>query len=341
MGGSDSAFGKRSTRARLLALAAITLATTSASVVAMATAVAADAPFPSKPINLVVPYPPGGSNDVFARAMSRRLTASLKVAVVVENRPGGGGTIGENYVSHSAPDGYTLIYVSSSYTTNAAVDPHLPFDPIKGLTAIAITGKGPFIILVSPNFAGKNLADFIATAKKSPGKLNYATSGLGSVNQFATEQFAKQTGIKLTHIPYKGMGPAVNDLVGGHVDVIFGSIPSLMQIARSGKVRALAVTSDGQSPLVPELPSANQNGAPGFVFDAWSGILAPGGTPPAIVNKLNAEINRILNDKEMQTFLHNEGIVESPSTPAQFGKIISDDIRRWKSLAQEVGIKIE
>jgi tripartite-type tricarboxylate transporter receptor subunit TctC len=341
MVGSASIFCERSARASLLVMAAITIVTTSASFLGMTKAAAADAPFPSKPINLEVPYPPGGSNDVFARAMSRRLTESLKVAVVVENRPGGGGAIGESYVSHAAPDGYTLIYVSSSYTTNAAVDPHLPFDPIKGLAPVAITGKGPFIILVGSNFAGKNLADFIASAKKSPGKLNYATSGLGSVNQFATEQFAKQTGIKLTHIPYKGMGPAVNDLAGGHVDVIFGSIPSLMSIARSGKARALAVTSDGQSSLAPELPAANQSGAPGFVFDAWSGILAPGGTPPAIVNKLNAEINRILADKEMQTFLHNEGIIESPSSPAQFGKIISDDIGRWKSLAQEVGIKIE
>jgi tripartite-type tricarboxylate transporter receptor subunit TctC len=293
--------------------------------------------FPAKPIQIVVPYPPGGSNDVFARALAQRLGSALKQSVVVENRAGGGGSIGANYVANSAPDGYTLVYVSSSFVTSAASQ-KLPFDPIKSFAPVAVVGKGPMVIVVNNKSPIKTLADLIALAKREPGKLNYATSGLGSVNQFATELFASMTGIKLTHIPYKGMGPAVNDLIGGQVDLIFGSIPSVMQFARSGMIHALAITSDGQSPLEPALPAINANGVPGYVVVTWSGVLAPAGTPPAVVAKLNSEINRILELPEMHEFLQREGIIESPSSPADFAKLIATDLTLWKKLANDVGI---
>jgi tripartite-type tricarboxylate transporter receptor subunit TctC len=298
------------------------------------------ASFPSKPIRIVVPYAPGGSNDVFARAMAKRLTEVFKQSVVVENRAGGGGIVGENYVAHAPADGYTLVYVSSSFATSAAAEAHLPFDPIKDFTPVAMTGEGPMVIVVNNKLPARTVPEFIALAKKEPGKLNYATSGPGSINQFATELFAQQTGIKLTHIPYKGMGPAMNDLIGGQVDVIFGSIPSVMQQARAGMVRPLAVTTPGKSALAPELEPVSASVA-GFEVISWSGLLAPGGTPTEIVDKLNTTINRILQDDEMKKFLHNEGVIEASLTARQFAQTIATDIGRWRKLAASAGIRTE
>jgi tripartite-type tricarboxylate transporter receptor subunit TctC len=299
----------------------------------------AQARYPSRTIQIIVPYPPGGSNDIFARAIAQKLSASLGQPVVVENRGGGGGIVGETALANAPADGYTLAYVSSSFTTSAAVAPRLPFDPITSFAPVALVGKGPMVIAISNQLPAKNLREFVELAKTR--KLNYGTSGPGSINHFATEMFSKSAGISMVHIPYRGMGPATSDLMAGHVDVILGSIPSLMSYARAGKARALAVSSDEPSPLVPGLATARSQGVRDFVLFAWSGILAPAGTPPDVVQLLNMKINEAINAPDMKEFLRREGVVEAPTTSANFATLIKEDIGRWKQLAAEMNIKAE
>jgi len=257
------------------------LATLSAIVLAAPTLALAQAKFPTKPVTLVVPYPPGGSNDTFARAVGKKLTEAWGQPVIVENKPGAGGNIGAASVSKAAPDGYTLVLMSSSFTTGAAVSSNLPFDPVKGLTPIAMIARGPMILAVSNKLPAKDVGELIALAKAQPGKLNYGSSGPGSTNQFAAELWKSAAGVDMTHVPYKGMAPAVTDLIGGHVDVLFASGPSLLQHTKSGKARALGVTSKTPSSIAPELPALAQKGAPGFEFDLWWGVWAPPGPDDA------------------------------------------------------------
>jgi len=244
--------------------------------------------FPSKPVTLVVPYPPGGSNDTFARELGKKLSDVWKQTVIVDNRPGAGGSIGAAIVSKAAPDGYTLCLLSSSFTTNAAIQENLPFDPVHGFTPVAMVAKGPMLLTVSNAVPAKSVAELIALAKANPGKLNYGSSGQGSTNHFATELFARAAGIRMTHVPYKGMPPAVTDVIGGHTDVLIASAPSVYQQVKAGKVRGLGVTSEGPSAVVPDLPSIQQSGVKGYSFELWWGILAPPNTPPELVASINA-----------------------------------------------------
>jgi tripartite-type tricarboxylate transporter receptor subunit TctC len=297
--------------------------------------------YPSKAITIVVPYPAGGSNDTFARQIAKELGDSLKQPVVIDNRPGASGNTGTAQVARAAPDGYTLVAVSSSMTTNAAVQSKMPFDPVKGLAPVAMFAKGPFIVAVNNDFPAKTPAELIAAIKAKPGQYNYASSGAGSVNQFGTELLKARVGdLQITHIPYKGMGPAVTDLVGNQTQLLISSGPSLLPMVRSGKLRAVGITSLAPSPIAPELPPM-ATAVPGYEFELWWGLLAPAGTPPEVVAKLNAAVNQALARPAVAANFLREGAIATPLSPAQFGKVIADDIERWSRLAKQQNITAE
>jgi tripartite-type tricarboxylate transporter receptor subunit TctC len=297
--------------------------------------------YPSKPVQFIVTSPPGGSNDVFARAIARRLSDAFGKPVVVENRAGATGSIGAAYVAKAPADGYALLMISSSFTTSAAIQPDAPFDAVKSFSAVAMIGKGPLILAVSPKLPVKTPEEFFALAKARPGALNFASSGSGSINHFATELLIDAAGIKMTHVPYKGMGPAVTDLMAGHVDVLIASAPSMLQQVKSGKVNGLGVTTLKPSPIAPGLPPLAGAGAKGYEVELWWGVLTTAGTPKEIVARLNAEVNKALATDEMRGFLLNEGAEPAPMSPEALGNIIRGDIERWKRVARDAGIHAE
>lgn len=297
--------------------------------------------FPNKPVTIVVPYPPGGSNDTFARELGKRLSDTWKVPVIIENKPGAGGSIGATLVSKAAPDGYTLCLLSSSFTTNAAIQPNLPFDPVASFTAIGMVSKGPMLLTVNPRLPITTTLELFDYARKNPGKLNYASSGQGSTNHFATELLMDAASIRMTHVPYKGMGPAVADTIAGHVDVLVASAPSIYQQVKAGKLRGLGVTSKGPSAVVPDLYPVASMGVPSYSFELWWGVIAPAKVPAPIVEKINADMNRILNTPEMREVFLREGAEPAPMGAAQFAKTIRDEIEGWKKVAKAANIKPE
>jgi tripartite-type tricarboxylate transporter receptor subunit TctC len=292
-------------------------------------------------VQFIVPYPPGGSNDIFARALGRKLADAFGQPVVIDNRPGAGGSVGAGLAAKAPPDGHTIVIVSSSFTTNAAVQASAPFDPVNSFTPVAMVGKGPLLLAVSQKVPAATPQEFFALARARGGKLNYASSGPGSINQFAAELLKSAAGIELTHVPYKGMGPATNDLIGGHVDVLVASVPSLMQQVLSGKVKGIGVTTLKPSALAPGLPALAEHGAKGYSVELWWGVLAPRGLPAPVLERLNGEINRQLATAEMKEFLQREGAEPSPMTPAAFAALVRGDIERWKKVAKDAGIQAE
>ncbi|HUP29389.1 MAG TPA: tripartite tricarboxylate transporter substrate binding protein [Usitatibacter sp.] len=299
------------------------------------------AAFPSKPILFVVTSPPGGSNDTFARAIGKRLSDAFGKPVVVENRPGATGSIGEGFVAKSPADGHTIVMISSSYTTKAAVHQNLPYDPAKAFVPVAMIGKGPLVLAVAPTVAASTPQEFFALARSRGAALNYATSGPGSINHFATELLNDAAGLSLTHVPYKGMGPATADLIGGHVQVLIASVPSVYQHVKAGKVKGIGVTTAQASPVAPGLPPLADFGAKGYDVELWWGVLAPAGTPRDVIAKLNGEINKALATEEMKEFLVREGAVPSPMSSEAFGEIIRNDIDRWRKVGKAADIKME
>lgn len=299
------------------------------------------AAFPSKPILFVVTSPPGGSNDTFARAIGKKLADAFGKPVVVENRPGATGSIGEAFVAKAPADGHTIVMISSSYATKAAVHKNLPYDPLTAFAPVAMIGRGPLVLAVAPGVPVSNPQEFFAYARKEGSALNYATSGPGSINHFATELLNEAAGLKLTHVPYKGMGPATADLIGGHVQVLVASVPSVYQHVKAGKVKGIGVTTAKASPVAPGLPPLADFGAKGYDVELWWGVLAPAGTPKDIVAKLNAEINRALATDEMREFLVREGAVPSPMTPEAFDRLLHDDIERWRKVGRSSDIHME
>lgn len=297
--------------------------------------------YPAKPVSLVVPYPPGGSNDIFARELGKRLAEAWKQPVVVDNKPGAGGSIGAGFVSRAAPDGYTLCLLSSSFTTNAAIQASLPFDPVAGFTPIGMVAKGPMLLTISTRVPAKTLAEFLALARSQPGRLNYGSSGQGSINHFATELLMQAAGIRMTHVPYKGMAPAVADVIGGHVDVLVASAPSIAQQARAGKVRGLGVSSIGPSSVVPELGSISEAGVRGYRVELWWGVLAPPGMPRAIAAAVHEELARIVAMAEVREVFLREGAEPAPMAPEKFAQTIRTEIEEWKRVAKDAGIKPE
>jgi len=297
--------------------------------------------WPAKPVTLVVGSAPGGSNDTFARAIGKKLSEALGQPVVVDNKPAGGGVLANAFVAKAPPDGYNLVVLSSTFTTGAAIRNNLQYDAIKSFKPVAMLGKGPLLVTVPNESPYRTIADLVAAAKANPGKLNYGTSGAGSINHFATELFTDAAGIKLTHVPYKGMGPATNDLLGGQIQVLVASAPSILGQVKGGRVRALAVTSANRSPVAPDLPSLEQSGYKGSASELWWGVLAPAGTPQPVVDRLNAEINKIILSAEMKEFFLKEGAEPAAMKSAEFEAFIAAEIERWKQVAKAADIKAE
>jgi tripartite-type tricarboxylate transporter receptor subunit TctC len=299
------------------------------------------ATFPSKPIQFIVTSPPGGSNDTFARAIGKRLAEAFGKPVIVENKAGATGSIGNAFVANAPPDGHTILMISSSFTTSAAIQKNAPYDAVKSFAGVAMIGKGPLLLAVAPNLPVSTPEEFFALARSQPGKLNFASSGTGSINHFATELLDEAAGIQMTHVPYKGMGPAVADLIAGHVQVLVASAPSMLAQVKGGKVKGIGVTTIKASQIAPGLPPLAAAGAKGYDVELWWGVLAPAGTPKDVIAKLNGEINKALASEEIRAFLLREGAEPAPMTPDAFGQLIHNDIERWKKVAANANIKTE
>src|ERR1700716_531912 len=257
-------------------------------------------PFPARLVRFVVPQTPGGATDVFARKIGQSLSERWGQPVVIENRAGAGGVLGTDSVAKSAPDGYTLLVTyAGSQAINASLYPKIPFDSVGDFQMVATLAVTPFILIVNPKLPAQNLAEFIALAKAKPGSLTYASSGNGSVNHLLGEMLKTDAGISMLHVPYRGVAPAITDVTGGQVDAAFSSVPSVLQMVRSGNVRALAISSARRIAIAPEIPTIAESGFPGFEVNPWWGILAPAGTDMAIVRKINGDVSNILRTKEM------------------------------------------
>jgi tripartite-type tricarboxylate transporter receptor subunit TctC len=297
--------------------------------------------YPAKAITLVIPFAAGGSNDIVGRAIGKKLTEAWGQPVVVENRSGAGGLIGSADVAAAAPDGYTLLLISSTFTINPAIRKRMPFDTTKDFTPVAFIAHSPLLFVASKDLPVKSAKDLLALARSKPGQITYASAGPGSINQIAAELIALSAGIKLMHVPYRGGAPALNDLIGGHVDVYVSSLPQVLQLAQNGRARALAVTSVKRTALLPDVPTLDEAGISGFDLSSWWGIVGPAGMPADIVKALNAEIGKMLNSSELATFLSNEGAEAEAMSPQQFGDLMRLETERWTKVAHEANISID
>jgi tripartite-type tricarboxylate transporter receptor subunit TctC len=301
---------------------------------------AADGDYPAKPIKWVVPYPPGGTTDLLARLMGQYLSTKLGQQVIVENKAGGGNNIGTEMAIKSPPDGYTVFLVNPANAINATLYKNLPFVFLNDMVPVAGITRVPNVMTVTKNFPAKTIQEFIDYGKKNPGKINMASSGAGTSVHLSGELFKYMTGIDMKHIPYKGAGPAITDLIGGQVDVLFDNMPSIIGHIRSGSVRALGVTSAQRSPALPDVPAVGEV-VPGYEASAWFGMSAPKGTPPAVIARLNHEINAALADPVMKAKLADLGGVPLPGTPEQFWEIHKMETEKWAKIVQFSGAKVE
>lgn len=299
------------------------------------------AKWPSQPIKIIVPFAPGGSNDIIARLLAIKMSMRMGNPVVVENKGGAGGTIGTEFVTKAAPDGYTLLFASTSITTNVATSKVLRYDLVKDLQPIGTIATSPFAVVVSSKLPVKSFAEFVKLAKSKPGSINYGTAGVGGINHLGTELVANEAGIKLTHVPYKGIGPAFTDLVGGQLQMLLPTVASSVQQIKDGRMRGLAVTGAKRSSLLPDLPTLSESGLPGFQLEAWYGLLGPAGMPADVVKRLNVELNAVLETDEVKKQLALEGATVTPGSPGSLGNLIKSEIERWRGLLKAANIKIE
>ena len=304
------------------------------------TALGASAQFPTRAVTIVVPFTTGGSNDIFARAIGAELSRMWGQPVIVENRPGGGGSIGAGQVARAAPDGHTVMLMSSAFTINAALQPNLPFDPIRNFTSVALVGKGPMLLAASLGSGVKTPADLVAIARANPGKLRFASAGAGSANHMAMELLDSVGNFKMLHVPYKGGSQAITDIIGGHVDLYMGSVPQIRPHGLTGKAVAVGVSSRERSPIVPTVPSL-ADALPEYNFELWWGIFAPANLPRAVLAQLNGDINKVLTSPKLGEFLANEAAAPSPMSPEQFSDFVSREFQRWQKIVKDGNIKPE
>lgn len=297
--------------------------------------------YPTKPIRFVVPYPPGGSNDVLSRITAQAMSAGLGQQVVIDNRGGAGGMIGADNVAKSAPDGYSLVNVQASFTANAALRTKMPYDPMGDFAYIGMMARGPLLVVVHPSLPVKTMKEFIAFARARPGAINYGSTGTGGHNHLATELFKRMAKVNMVHVPYKGVAPALTDLMGGHTQLVMTSLPSAMSQVHAGRLKALAVGSEQRSSFMPELPTIAESGVPGYMAEFWWGIAAPAKTPPDIVNRLAAELSKALQSADLRQRFAAEGAEPSTMSRDQFTRFVSNEITRWRKVAQESTIKPE
>jgi tripartite-type tricarboxylate transporter receptor subunit TctC len=296
--------------------------------------------YPLRPIHLIVPFPPGGSTDILARALGQKLAESLAQAVIIDNRPGAGGSIGAEAAARAAPDGYTLMMGHlGTLAVNPAIYRNLPYDAVKSFTPVSLMAIVPSVLVVNPQVPATNAAELIAYARTHPGKLTYGSAGAGSTSHLTTEYFKLATGIDILHIPYKGIGPMLTDLISGQLSMGVNGAPAVMQHVYAGRLRALAVTSVTRLATLPQIPTLDESGVPGFDASGWYGIVAPAGTRREIVTKLNTEIRRIMQTPDLRTRLDNEGAIPAAGTPEEFAAFIQSEIARWAAVLKRAGIQ--
>ena len=297
--------------------------------------------YPVKTVRTIVSYAPGGATDIMARVVAQKLTESLGKSFVVDNQSGAGGVIGDSLVARAAPDGYTLLATSSTFAINPAVVAKLPFDASKSFAPIGLVAQAPFVLIVHPALPVKTVKELIALAKSRPGTLDYASAGQGTAVHLATELFSSMAGIRMMHIPYKGTGPALIDLLAGQVQLTFANILSAKPYAQSGKLRALGVSSAKRSAGLPELVTIAEAGVPGYEVVSWYGWLAPAGTPQPIVQRLNAEINKMIRAPEVRDRIAANGAEPLGGAPEELGQRVSREIARWRKVVKEAQIRVE
>ena len=287
---------------------------------------------------MVIPFPPGASNDTIGRAIAEKMHEALRQPVVVDNRGGAGTTIGTQIVAKSPPDGYTLMFTSVSYATNAAVQPKLPFDPLADITGITMIGMAPMLLVVHPGVPAKSAKEFLALVRSRPGEFNYASNGIGTVPHLLIEILMREAKLSLVHVPYKGLGAALTELVAGQVHVLIASPPSVYPHVRAGKLRALAVSTAKRSAFAPELPTIAESGVPGYTAQQWWGMFAPAGTPTGILSSINTEVSRILATEDIRRRLSAEGAEPVPMPPGEFNAFVGREIAMWSKVVKERGI---
>lgn len=296
--------------------------------------------YPNRPIKLLVPYAPGSTTTNLAQMLSEKLGAALGGAMYVENKPGAGGNVGMQYIAQSKPDGYSLLMAPIGVSINPTLYSNLQFDPLKDLMPVGLYAGVPNLLVVNPEVPVKNIEEFIAYAKKNPGKLNYASSGAGSSSHLASEMLKNAAGIDMTHIPYKGGAAAMTDLIGGNVQVLFDQTPGVLPFIQGQRVRVLAVSSAKASSVLPEVPPL-ATVVPGFDMTVWFGIMAPAGTPKPIVDRLNTEMVKILKDPAYLQALTAMGVEAMPSSPEKFGSFLESEVKRWAEVIKEANVKLD
>ena len=302
---------------------------------------AAQGAYPNKPIRMIVPYPPGGPTDVLGRIVAQKLSESLGQQVVVENRPGASGMIGSEIVAKAAPDGYTLLTNASIHVINPSLYPKMNFDALRDFAPVSLIAQVPLILVVNPALPAKSVTELIALGKAQPNLLNFGSSGNAAAPHLAGESFKIATGVQMQHVPYKGSAPALTDLIGGQVQLIFDSMPSAMPHVKSGKIRALAVTTAKRSPTVPDLPTVAESGVPGFDISTWYGVWAPAGTPKDIVNKVAGEMAKALQQPAVRERLAALGAEPVGNTPEEFAAYCQSELAKWSKIVKESGAKAD
>ena len=295
--------------------------------------------WPTKPVRIVVPFGPGGPADIYARILGQELSEVLKQQFVVENKAGAGGTIGADIVAKSAPDGYTLLMMSNTLTTNETLLANKPYALMRDLVAVAPVNSSDLVMVVSPSLNAKTLKELIALAKAEPGKLAYASAGPGTPYHLAGELFKTMTGTDLLHVPHKNSGEARNDVMGGHVQIMFDAVTAMKGNIEAGQVRALGTTGDKRSAVLPDVPTVSEAGVPGYETTIWLGLMAPKGTPKEIIDRLNAEITKIINKPAIREAWAKQGAVPMTMSPEEFDAFLRRDIEKWAKVTQQAGIK--
>jgi tripartite-type tricarboxylate transporter receptor subunit TctC len=308
---------------------------------AMVMAEAAAQGYPSKPIKIVVPYPPGGFNDTLGRTLAAKFSEAWGQPSFVENKPGGNTLIGTDFVAKSPPDGYTLLIVAFPFAVTPSLTKQMPYDTLRDFAPVILAAQSPNLLVVNPQVPVKTVGELIALAKSQPGKLSYASTGNGSSNHISMELFKSMAGVDIVHIPYKGSAPAVSDLLGGQLAVMFDNVPNVLPQVKAGKLRALGTSGTKRTPLAPDVPTIAEAGVPGYEVTVWFGLVAPAGTPREIVQKLNAEVLKILALPDVRERFLAQGVEPVGSTPEQFGEHIRAQMSKWSKVVQDAGVKAE
>jgi tripartite-type tricarboxylate transporter receptor subunit TctC len=301
----------------------------------------AAAEYPDHPVRLIIPFPPGGSNDVVGRLVAKQLSVKLGAQVFVDNRGGAGGVLGTEAAAVAPPDGYTLLIVSLAHAVNPSLYPKLTYDPVKSFAPISILATGPNVLVVNPELPVKDVKELLALAKQKPGELDYASAGVGSFQHLGGELFKLTAGVNLQHVPYKGGGPAMQDVIAGHVKVMFSSLVQTTPFIKSGQLRALGTGGAQRNPVLPDVPTIAEAGVPGYVSDNWWGIMAPAGTPQPIIDKVYAAAQEALKAPELQEAFAREGAASLTMSTAEFQKYIENEITKWARVVKEGNIKAQ